>query len=91
MDAPGVAFIMFHGHLNFGHSKEKCMHCYDLKKKGYVPPFIQHSKECPFNKFIFEEPVIEDGISIVYFYGKNKRKKLCKLLCVLWKNLKTEK
>ena len=44
MDAPGVAFIELHGHSNFGHSKEKCMHCLGLKKKGSVPPSIRHSK-----------------------------------------------
>jgi hypothetical protein len=95
MDAPGVAFIELHGHSNFGDSMEKCMHCLGLKKKGSVPPSIRHSKECPFNKFVFEEPVIENHVSIVYFYVKNQKKKtknnVQSAICVVGKDENKEK
>jgi len=94
MDAPAVAFIELHGHSNFGHSMEKCMHCLGKKKKGSVPPSIRHSKECPFNKFVFEEPVIDNHVSIVYFYVKNQKKIqkiMCKVQYVLWEKMKTKK
>ena len=74
-DAAGVAFIELHGHSNFGPSMEKCMNCNRVKKKGSAPPSIQHSKECPFNNFIFNEPVIENNVPIVYFYCKKTKKK----------------
>jgi hypothetical protein len=76
-NATNVAFIELHGPSVGGLTME-CMHCNGLQRKGSVPPSLRHSKDCPFNNFMFEEPVIEDGISIIYFYGKKYKKSSAK-------------
>lgn len=76
-----VSFIELHGPV-LGSFSKGCMHCYTMHKHGSVSPSQQQSNDCPFNKFIFDDPAMVDGIPIIYFYGK-KIEKIQKILCLV--------
>jgi hypothetical protein len=50
------------------------MHCYTMQTHGFVLPPQPHSDECPFHQFIFDDPVMVDGVPVIYFYGKKNQK-----------------
>ncbi len=45
-----------------------------MQTQDTVTPNQPHSNECPYNQFIFDDPVMEDGVQVIYFYGKEKQK-----------------
>ncbi len=64
-----MAFIEIHGPV-FGGIFKGCMHCYTMQTHGFFSPPQPHSDECPFHQFIFDDPVMVDGVLDIYFYGK---------------------
>ncbi len=72
-NARHVGFIELNGPV-FGGFSKGCTHCYEMQKYGSVSASQVHSKECPFTKFIFDKPIMEAGVSVIMFQGKNAKK-----------------
>jgi hypothetical protein len=74
-NANHVAFIELNGPVLGGGVAKGFMHCYTWTENGSVSPSQVHSMECPYNQFTFDEPIMDDGVNIINFYGKKANKK----------------
>ena len=68
-DPNHIANIELSGPI-FGGVAKGCVPCYNTLTTGSTTPQADHDDTCPWKRFNFCDPVVEDGIIVVYFFGR---------------------
>jgi len=69
-DPNHIAHIELSGPI-FGGVAKGCVPCYNNMTTGSITPHADHDDTCPWKRFNFCDPVVEDGVIVVYFFGRD--------------------
>ena len=69
-NAENVSSVELNGPILAGVAKS-CICCYNHQRTGSMPTSVCHFDECPFIEFIFQEPVMVNGVTIAKFHGRH--------------------
>jgi hypothetical protein len=67
-DPNHIAHIELSGPI-FGGVAKYCIPCYNTLTSGSTTPHADHDDICPWKCFNFCDPVVEDGVIVIYFFG----------------------